>query len=332
MRVSNIKIGSRLAAGFGLVLALLLVVAAVGAAGMMSIKRDLDAVANVNMEKMRVNYELAEKVHIVARVMRTIVLLSDHEQKQRELAKITTARAEYDTLWAQLQAFQPSAKAAQLREAIDNARQQARTVNNQILDLAMKDDDAAAVALLLSGGIPANATWLAAVDENIEYQREQSKLRLDSAAASFTFSLWMLGGAAGAALLLGLGAGRVIGVSVTRPIGYATECAVRMARGDLTVPVERRAGFDGKDETSQLIAGMQTLHDSMVEMVSAVQANAAGVATGAQQIANSRPRHWSKRRPRWTNSPPRCPATARARCKPSPWRAAPAAWRHEAVT
>jgi methyl-accepting chemotaxis protein len=234
---------------------------------------------------MRINYELGERVHIVARVMRTLILLSDPDLKARELVKITESRAEYDKLWAALQAFEPSADERALREAIAAGRKDVVAVNSQIIDLAMKEQDEAAVALLMSKGIPLVATWMEAVDKGIHYQREQKVQRVASAEKDFVLAQWIIGTAALAALLAGIAAGRTITLSVTRPIDYATQCALRMAEGDLTVRVERRVGFDGRDETSQLIAAMQTMHDSVVDMVATVHANAAGVASAAQQIA-----------------------------------------------
>ncbi len=285
MRMSNLKIGTRLGGGFAIVLALLLVVAAVGAAALASVKSDLDAVAKVNTEKMRINYELAQKVHIVARVMRTVILMSDTETKSREMVKITTARAEYDKLWVQLQAFEPTTKARGLREAIDAVRMQARTVNDSILDLALKEQDAEATALLMSKGLPVNGAWLDAVDANIAHQLEQNAQRVASAEEHYALAQWVMGAATLAAVLASILAGRFITLSVTRPITYATDCALRMAQGDLSVRVERGVGFDGKDESSQLIAAMQTMHESVADMVATVHANAAGVASAAQQIA-----------------------------------------------
>jgi methyl-accepting chemotaxis protein len=285
MRMSNLKIGTRLAIGFTAVLGLLLVVAAVGAAALMTVKRDLDLVSKVDAEQMRINYELAERVHVVARVLRTIILLPDEATKQREMLKITTARAEYDKLWTQLQAFEPSVAGRTLRETIETHRKKAREINNQILDLAMKKQDAEATALLVSTGIPVNGAWLGAVDANIQHQQEQSTLRVAEADKAFRVAQWVMGSATLAALLAGIAAGRVITVSVTRPINYATKCALRMAGGDLTEPVERRAGPAGKDETSQLIAAMKTMHESVSDMVATVHANAAGVASAAHQIA-----------------------------------------------
>lgn len=110
MRLCNVKIGTRLGVGFGAVLVLLLVVAAVGAGALMQVKRDLDEVSKVTSEKVRIGYELAEKVHVITRVMRTIILLTDAEAQKREMVKITDARIEYETLWKAMQAFEPTAQ------------------------------------------------------------------------------------------------------------------------------------------------------------------------------------------------------------------------------
>ena len=285
MRISNLKIGTRLAAGFGAVLVLLLVVAAVGATGLMSVKRDLDGVARVDAETMRINYELAEQVHVVNRVMRTVILLSDEPTKTRELSQVTAARAEYDALWKELGTHPPSVQERTLRETIATGRKEVVAINSRILDLAMAEQDVEATALLVSTGIAVNTRWLAAVDASIQHQIEQSTARVAEAEKTYGVAQWTMAAATLAALLAGIAAGRIITVSVTRPIEYATVCALRMARGDLTERVERSTGFDGKDETSQLIAAMQTMHDSVFDMVATVDANAAGVASAAQQIA-----------------------------------------------
>ncbi len=121
--------------------------------------------------------------------------------------------------------------------------------------------------------------------KNIDYQLEQGALRVAHAEQAFRQAEWFIGAATLVALFAGIAASRVITQSVTRPIKYASGCALRMARGDLTERVERRAGFDGTDETSDLIAAMQTMHDSVCDMVATVHANATGVASAAQQIA-----------------------------------------------
>jgi methyl-accepting chemotaxis protein len=81
-------------------------------------------------------------------------------------------------------------------------------------------------------------------------------------------------------------AGWALTGSITRPIHHVRDCALRMAGGDLTQPVERRQTFKGRDEASELMQAMQTMQDSLSDMVRAVHANASGVASAAQQIAS----------------------------------------------
>lgn len=157
MRMSNVMIGTRRGAGFAVVLLLLLLVAAVGAGAPMQVKDDLDAVAKISAEKVRLGYELAEKVHVVAQVSSTMLLLPDLEARKRELVKISQANAEYDRLWNALLLFAPSARERAFRDAVSIGHQLSAAVNTQIVALAMTAQTSEATALLLSTGIPVNA-------------------------------------------------------------------------------------------------------------------------------------------------------------------------------
>jgi methyl-accepting chemotaxis protein len=285
MRVSHIKIGTRLAFAFGTMIVLMGVVAAAGVVSMFSVKHDLDAVAKVNNAKLKINNDLIEQVHVIQRVTRTLILLDDPEVKKREAVKIREARERYEALWATLAEFAPTAAGAGLRAAIDGARTAANGVNGKILILALANRDDEARELLLAEGIAVNQKWVDAVEANIKYQEESNERRVQEADAAVAQGIWAVGAIALCAAGLGIFAGWFITGSVVRPIRYASDCALRMAGGDLTVPVERRKGFDGRDETSQLISAMQTMHDSFSAMVASVHQNAASVSAAAQQIA-----------------------------------------------
>jgi methyl-accepting chemotaxis protein len=285
MRISHVKIGARLGIGFGIMVAMLGVVAAAGLGSMLLIKAELNEVATVSNEKMRLNHELAEQVHLFSQIIPTLILLDDEEQRKRESAKLTTARTTYDKAWKALQEFPPTEESTALATGIETAWRAARGVNFQMIAAAMTDNRTEARALLSEKGMTRNAAWIEAINANIAHQTKINAERVQQAEASFQRGLWAIGAVALVSALLAAWGGWFLTGSVTRPINYARECALRMADGDLTVRVERRDGFDGKDETSQLIFAMQTMHDSISEMVSNVQANASSVATAAQQIS-----------------------------------------------
>ncbi|MBX3634133.1 MAG: HAMP domain-containing protein [Rubrivivax sp.] len=103
--------------------------------------------------------------------------------------------------------------------------------------------------------------------------------------ALYRRSLTVIAVLALAAVALGALLAWRITLSITRPVRYVRECALRMAQGDLTQPVAAR-GFEGRDETSELVAAMRAMHDSLSEMVRTVHANASSVATAAEQISS----------------------------------------------
>ncbi|KQV46696.1 hypothetical protein ASD07_14680 [Duganella sp. Root336D2] len=85
-----------MALGFGLVLALMAGVSGLGIYNMHRIHAQLEKVVQLNVAKLTYVQDMSEAVHIVARVTRTMVLLSDEAAMQRELPKIRAARAQYD--------------------------------------------------------------------------------------------------------------------------------------------------------------------------------------------------------------------------------------------
>jgi methyl-accepting chemotaxis protein len=286
MRISQIKIGTRLGTAFGVMVLMLGLVAAAGVAALLSIRSDLHAVAKVNNEKLRLSNDLGTQVHVINRVIRSVILLPDAASKDKENAALGVARKQYDLSWAALKEFPADEKEAEVRTNIEKAWRESRLINFQVLAAAMNDKEADARALLHEKGFTRNQVWLNAIEDNIKIQMELSAQRVEQAESSYIRALILIGGVALASATLAAWAGWLITRSVTRPIIYASECALRMATGDLTVPVERRAGFDGKDETSQLIAAMQTMHDSITETVRHVQGNAASVALAAQEISS----------------------------------------------
>ena len=287
MRVSNIRIGTRLAIAFGSLIVLIACMAGAGVYASISIRGDLHAITQVHNVKVGLAYGLIEQVHVQQRVARTLILLEDSDQKRTEAAKIRKARDTYSEFWEQLTALSAGdqAQAARL-VSVEADRMAANGINGKVMIMALANRDDEARDLLLQEGIAANNKWIDSVHAVVKDMEAQTAARVEQAEASFLFGLWALGIMGVLAVGWGLMAGRFITLSVTRPIEYATECALRMAEGDLAQPVERRIGFKGRDETSRLIAAMQKMHENISAMVTSVTQTASSVATAAQQIAS----------------------------------------------
>ena len=77
MKFADFKIGTRLSFAFGVVVLLSLASAGLALNKLSSIQANLEDVVKDNNVKIRLNNEMAEDVHIVSRVFRTMVLLED---------------------------------------------------------------------------------------------------------------------------------------------------------------------------------------------------------------------------------------------------------------
>jgi methyl-accepting chemotaxis protein len=284
MRASHFTIGRRLAGGFALMGAMILLVGSIGVAAKHSMRDDLARI-EANQQKLVLNYEMAQQVQIEARVLRTLIIAKDPAIRDGEMPKIVQARSEYDRSRSRLEAMPATERGEALRAAIDQAARDGRKVNDAILALAREDRDDEALTLLLADGIPRGTAWQKALDDNIALQTQANEALAQAVDASYNRGLAGVAIGTLLATLLAWLAGRWLTGTIVRPIHYVRDCALRMARGDLTERVERRVGFDGRDETSQLVAAMQTMHDSLSEMVTTVHARASSVASAAEQIA-----------------------------------------------
>ena len=285
MRLSQVRIGTRLAGGFGLMIVVIATMVAVGWLKVSAVKGDLELIAGDRMVRERLSQQMSEQAHITARVMRTMVMLDDLDRVRGEQPKITAARGEYERARTALVAMPAQPDTAALLQRIDVAAAAARAVDDRVIALALADRDDEATDLVFGPSIAANRDWQDALDENIALQQRLAGAAYDDAVAAYAQAVSVLIGAAVAGIVVALLAGWAITRSVVRPIQYLRECALRMAAGDLSQPVERRVGFDGEDETSQLVAAMQQMHDSLRRLVSEVHGSAASVSSAAQQIA-----------------------------------------------
>ena len=279
--ISSLRIGSRLGLAFGLILCLLVAVAAVGLNSLVNADRVLTNVIEDDVKKLTLANALSEETHVVARVIRTVVLLDDAAAKPAEVAKINTARAAYDTNREALQKLPSSQAGTALLTKIDAAASEARAVNSDIIKLAMENKDDEAIALLLSQSLPKVAAWQVLLDEFAELQKADIVAAEAAGHETTQRTITLLGTLTVLAILLGAGAAWFITRSITRPMEQAIDLASHIRDGDLTFVVE----MTGRDETAQLLTAMRDMQASLGRVVSDVRSNAESVATASAQIA-----------------------------------------------
>ncbi|MYM31587.1 methyl-accepting chemotaxis protein [Duganella sp. CY15W] len=285
MVIANMKVGTRLGLGFGLVLVLLLLVAMLGVFNMSTIHAKLDRIVNENAVKTELVTEMSESVHIVARVTRSVVLLSDEAAIRAELDKVTKARAAYNHAVESLARLPATAKGLAIRERIAAQAQVTRPLNDQVFTLALANQDEVATELLMKQAGPATQQWQDAMDDYAALQKETNQADAAAATAAYHRARVLMLTLSGLAILVGAVAAALIARGLLRQLGgepdYAAAIAGRIAAGDLSVQVDTRSN----DEHSMLHA-MKLMRDALAQIVSEVRVGTQTIAAASTEIAS----------------------------------------------
>jgi methyl-accepting chemotaxis protein len=181
MNVSNLKISARLALAFGAVLLVSLVAAALSLFKLASIQENLSDIVLDNNVRIELSNSMGDAIHIVTRVMRSVVILSDKSAKDAEMTKITKAREDYDKAWAELQKMPASEVGNAIREKIAAARDFARPLNNKVIELGLAGNVDEANKLLVQEAGPATQKWQDLLEENIAFQKNITQQKYQQA-------------------------------------------------------------------------------------------------------------------------------------------------------
>ncbi len=278
---SNIRIGTRLALGFGLVIVAGLVVAAYGYIALSRVAGEVRLLNEDRVVKVLLARDLRDNALQIAEQARNVVMLRDAAAKAAEIKQIESIRAANDQLIERLNATITSERGRALLHTAAQARSAFNRFIDQAVEVSMANRDEHARDLLLGEGEQAQQAYEQALVNVVDYQQQL----MAAAEASVqddvdTFGMVMVG----VALLATFGGAFVawlVASSVTRPLQRAVEATERIAQGDLSTRIE----FDGRDETAQLLASLARMQSSLAELVGTVRSNAESVAIASSQIA-----------------------------------------------
>jgi methyl-accepting chemotaxis protein len=281
MNLANMKIGPRLGLGFATILCLMVLLALCAFSSLSKLSQNIDVILNDNVRKLSIAQDMNDELHIITRVIRNMVILSDKDAIKAEREKLAKARTGYNALRETLEKLPKSSTAVAQLDTINQFQRIARPLNDKMVELASEDRDAEAMDFLLKQAGPATEQWQQALSQYVERQKERSREQSAAAAKTYKETLALLGAIAGVALVLGGVVAWLITRSITRPLHEAITIAQTVANGDLTQRITVRS----RDETGQLIQALKAMNESLVKIVDEVRAGTDTIATASGQIA-----------------------------------------------
>jgi methyl-accepting chemotaxis protein len=280
--IGNIKIGKRLGLGFSLILAMTLVIAAVGAWRLTEIANSTKAMMAVPLAKERLITDWYSLNFASIRRTAAIVKSTDPSlgayfkddaaasvKKAAELLKqieplIAAAGPEKDLfakILEQRKAYSASRDGAVKAKAAGNEEEAARILEKEFTPASQKYQDL--------------------LQELVTMQRSSMDATANAIDDNATGSTTLIEVLAACAALLGVMVSWRLTCGIVTPIREAVEVAETVAGGDLTRTIQAR----GNDETGALLRALRHMNDSLVGIVSQVRGGTDTIATASREIS-----------------------------------------------
>ena len=261
--LANLKIGTRLGAGFAVVLALLLAIASISLLRISDMASSTALIVDDRMPKVEMSGEIMENVLIMARSIRNVILSNDKAFEKIQIEIVLDKRKRNGEILEKLKPMLNTAKGKELFEKISIVRAKYGAAVDAIIPLADSSSpshNADKATQYLFGEYTLAAT--AYVDEMkkfSEFQKEraaaQGKEASDTAASAKTLvlSLSVL------AALMASALGFVLTRSITQPVNQVVGAARKMAAGDFNFELSS----DAKDEVGEVVRTVGSIQKSV---------------------------------------------------------------------
>ena len=279
---ANMKIGARMAIGFGIVLTLMIALITIGLMRFSSI-------GEINRKIIEVDWVKADAANTVnlmtrANARRSMELLIEQDKAKLEQIneRIAVNKKVIDGALGTLDRliYAPDGKA--LLAKIKQERMAYVASFSKVGKLVAEDNRDEAVKLMKAETLPMLDTLqetvvaLGALQKKlVEASGVQEQQEIDVART-------LILGLGAAAVLLGIGLAFFITRSITGPLKQAVGIAQIVAGGDLTSRIDSSA----TDETGQLLRALKVMNDSLATIVSQVRTGTDTIATASGQIAS----------------------------------------------
>jgi len=277
----NLKIGVRLGIGFGLVLAMLVIVGGLAFLRLNGLNAEIGDMVNDKFPKTVTAHHVIDDINLVARSIRNTLLLKDPEQIKTELERVVQSRKDAGEAYAVLEKTITSEAGKKLLAESLSIRKEYAADLDKFLEIQKAGKIEEATTHLLTVLRKSQADYITATTKLIDYQTELMNKTGKDADATASSAIQLIIVISIIAILLGLAFAWWVTISITRPVNEALNAATRLAEGDLTVKIES----DSKDEVGMLMQAMQNMIGKLTQIIGEVRTAADNLTNAAGQVS-----------------------------------------------
>lgn len=281
---NNLALAKKLAVAFGLCTLITLGIGVVGLNGLKNINTLLDSVLSNNLRSITLVNDA--KANVIAhnrdvfRLMSMVYANAPQAEQDRIVASLRSNQADAEKPFAEyrLTPLEPDEKAE--GDAFEGDWKNYLTGINAVLERLAAKDVAAANQLLNDQVQPSYRKTMGSFKIIVESNKRQGNEASAAAGATYAKVFWTLGGGILLALLCALTLGIVITRMIVGPIREAVSSAQRVAKRDLTQPIQSSR----HDEAGQLLHALGAMQHSLKDTVQQMASASGQLASAAEEL------------------------------------------------
>ncbi|MDR9834994.1 methyl-accepting chemotaxis protein [Herbaspirillum huttiense] len=281
MNIRNMKISTRLAACFALLIGIMCVIGGTALKSLSSLDAANTEIANDRYVKIALATEMSASVNGAARNLRNALLARNSDEMERYLGRSEANSAKTNQSLAELEKIINTPRGAELLKAVKDSRKAYQEPRDQLKAMIKQQKRDEGSEHLFTNVIPLQDKYFAALNEFVAFQKSQmdSSVIMGKETANSAISLVLF--FSGIAIIISIISAWLVTRSITRPLNEAVKVAGAVAEGDLTQQIEATT----KDETGMLLSALKTMNTNLHRIVSQVREGTETINTASSEIA-----------------------------------------------
>jgi methyl-accepting chemotaxis protein len=280
----NLKVGAKLALGFGGVAVLVGAMSFVGISRLSQLGTKVNEIVDDRYVKVGLANDIGMGVRDSELYLRSILFTMSATEQAKLKNSLVKERDSINSYYEQLEKIVNTAKGRELLNGLQAARKKTVAVQDKILEEAAADKSIEAMTTLSDEFVPAQQQYRTLLDEFTAFQEAQAHESAAEADKTFASGRTLLLIFSAAAVLVSILVGFVITRGLLRQLGgepdYAAQIARKVADGDLTVDIVTKAG-----DTTSLLAVIKSMVDKLSQVIGEVRSAADSLSTASEQVA-----------------------------------------------
>ena len=281
MNIANLRVRTRLFAGFGLLCAFLIAVIVLGTAMLGRIKTGTDVIVNNYMPKIEASNAVLTEVNNISIALRNMMLNADPADRKAQAADVDKARASIAATFDKLApAIVSEEGKALLRQSLEYNGKFVAAQDVLLRHIGAGETEQAS-SYLVDEYRPLLAEYRKVINGQIDMQKKLAAQAALEADTTYDNTLRLMLALSAVILALAAIIAWRITASITTPVARALAIAETVAAGDLT----SRIDVTTKDELGLLLAALKKMNDSLLGTVTIVRSSTELIASASSQVA-----------------------------------------------